>query len=188
MLAQYMPCPCVCLTSILTLTSTRTRILTRTPIRTLSQTPIQTHVDQIRDPKFRTAIRSTIYTITVDRYLAFSADFLQSASKRKPAIKRPLIIIIIIITITITSVWQPERDCLHDLRSRTYSAKPMPPRHGTGSHFVTQRPSDPVTLFYNERKYRAITSLTSRRSRPYSQAKEFLIIIGKSKSSLHAVD
>ena len=60
-------------------------------------------------------------------------------------------------------------------------------RDGTGSHFVTQRPSDPeiqrpgdpvdpVTLFYNEHQMKK-----------YSQAKEFLIIIGKNKSSLHAL-
>jgi len=47
-------------------------------------------------------------------------------------------------------------------------------RDGTGSHSVNQRPSDPgiqrhgdpvdpVTPFYNERKYRAMTLLTSRR-------------------------
>ena len=61
-------------------------------------------------------------------------------------------------------------------------------RDGTGSHFVTQRPSDPgiqrpenpvvpVTLFYNELQM----------SKKYSKAKEFLIIIGKSKSSLHGL-
>ena len=56
------------------------------------------------------------------------------------------------------------------------------------AHFVTQRPSDPeiqkpgdsvdpVTLFYNELQM----------SKKYSQAEEFLIIIGKSTSSLHGL-
>ena len=45
--------------------------------------------------------------------------------------------------------------------SQTVDRQPTPTRHGTGSHFVTQRPSDPgiqrpgdpvdpMTLFYNE--------------------------------------
>jgi len=38
-------------------------------------------------------------------------------------------------------------------------------------------PVDPVTLLYNELQM----------SKKYSQAKEFLIIIGKSKSSLHGL-
>jgi len=57
-------------------------------------------------------------------------------------------------------------------------------RDETGSYFVTQRLSDPeiqkpgdsvdpVTLFYNELQM----------SKKYSQAEEFLIIIGKSTSS-----
>jgi len=61
-------------------------------------------------------------------------------------------------------------------------------RDETGSYFVTQRPSDPeiqkpgdsvdpVTLFYNELQM----------SKKYSQAEEFLIIIGKSTSSLHGL-
>jgi len=66
-------------------------------------------------------------------------------------------------------------------------------RHGTGSHFVTRRPSDPgiqrpgdpvdpVTLFYNE-----LQMSTYVCEKKYCQAKEFLIIIGKSKSSLHGL-
>ena len=47
---------------------------------------------------------------------------------------------------------------------------------------VTRESSDPLALFYNERKYRAMTSLTSRRS--VLRPNNFLIIIGKSKSSL----
>jgi len=65
-------------------------------------------------------------------------------------------------------------------------------RDGTGSHFVTQRPSDPgiqrpgdpvdpVTLFYNE------LQMSTFGVKKYSQAEEFLIIIGKSKSSLHGL-
>ena len=57
--------------------------------------------------------------------------------------------------------------------------------NGTASHFVAPRPSDPgiqrpgdlvdpVTLFYNELP-------------KISQAREFLIIIGKSKSSLYGL-
>jgi len=68
----------------------------------------------------------------------------------------------------------------------------MTNRDGTGSHFVTQRPSDPgiqrpgdpvdpVTLFYNE------LQMSTYVLKKYSQAKEFLIIIGKSKSSLHGL-
>jgi len=65
-------------------------------------------------------------------------------------------------------------------------------RHRTGSHFVTQRPSDPgiqrpgdpvdpVTLFCNE------LQMSTYVTKKYSQAKEFLIIIGKSISSLHGL-
>ena len=65
-------------------------------------------------------------------------------------------------------------------------------RDGTGSHFVTQRPRDPgiqrsgdpvdpVTLFYID------LQMSTYDVKKYSQAKEFLIIIGKSKSSLHAL-
>jgi len=57
----------------------------------------------------------------------------------------------------------------------------VPTRDGTGSHFVTQRPSDPgiqrpgdpvdpETLFYNELQMSTCV-------KKYSQAKEFLIII-----------
>jgi len=65
-------------------------------------------------------------------------------------------------------------------------------RHGTGSHFVTQWPSDPgiqrpgdpvdpVTLFYRPNELQI--------SKKCSQAKEFLIIIGKSKSvKVHCMD
>ena len=65
-------------------------------------------------------------------------------------------------------------------------------RHGTGSHFVTQRPSDPgiqrpgdpvdpVTLFYRPNELQI--------SKKCSQAKECLIIIGKSKSvKVHCMD
>jgi len=42
-----------------------------------------------------------------------------------------------------------------------------------------QRPVDPVTLFYRPNELQMSTCVK------YSQAKEFLIIIGKSKSSLH---
>jgi len=56
-------------------------------------------------------------------------------------------------------------------------------RHGTGSHFVTQRPRDPVdpvTLFYNE--LQMWTNVWRSILRP-----KILIIIRKRKSSLHGL-
>jgi len=91
---------------------------------------------------------------------------------------------------------RPNITCAKNGEDRTYRSEDMiadrqthtDTRDGTGSHFVTQRPSDPgiqrpenpvvpVTLFYNELQM----------SKKYSKAKKFLIIIGKSKSSLHGL-
>ena len=72
--------------------------------------------------------------------------------------------------------------------SRSERARGAPEMELGRSHFVTQRPSDPgiqrpgdpvdpVTLFYNELQM----------SKKYSQAKEFLIIVGK-KVKVYCMD